>query len=204
MSTRTIYIVDDDDAVRNSLRSLLAVRSNMLIHCFKSGSAFLEQVEELGPGVLLLDYHMPGVSGIDVLRDLDRAKFMTIMLTGHGSVGLAMEAIRAGAVDFLEKPYDHQSLLQTIEGAFEKLEEDRAAAARVEAAQTKIDRLSAREKAVLKGLIEGRSNKVIAHELEISPRTVEIYRSNLMDKLEVRSLSEALRISFAAGMVPVD
>lgn len=204
MSTRTIYIVDDDDAVRNSLRSLLAVRSNMLIHCFKSGSAFLEQIDELAPGVLLLDYHMPGVSGTEVLRDVDRTKFMTIMLTGHGSVGLAMEAIRAGAIDFLEKPYDHQSLLQTIEAAFEKLEQDRAAAARVGAAQAKIDRLSAREKAVLSGLIEGRSNKVIAHELEISPRTVEIYRSNLMDKLEVRSLSEALRISFAAGMVPVD
>lgn len=204
MAIRTIYIVDDDDPVRESLRALLGVRSDLLIHCYKSGNAFLEQVEELDPGVLLLDYHMPGVSGLDVLGTIDRGRFMTIMLTGHASVGLAVEVIRAGAVDFQEKPYEPDSLLRTIDAAFERLEQGRVVANRVQAAQAKIDRLSSREKAVLEGLIEGYPNKIIAHELEISPRTVEIHRSKVMEKLEVRSLSEALRISFAAGLIPVD
>lgn len=204
MATRTIYIVDDDDAVRDSLRSLLAIHSNLLIHCYRSGSSFLEQVDELQPGVLLVDYHMPGISGIDVLRCIERNKFMTIMLTGHASVSLAMDVIRAGAVDFLEKPYEPERLLETVDATFERLEQNRAADARVAAAQAKIERLSAREKAVLEGLIRGHANKVIAHELDISPRTVEIHRSKLMDKLEVSSLSEALRLSFAAGLVPID
>lgn len=204
MAIRTIYIVDDDDPVRDSLRALLGVRSDLLIHCYRSGSAFLEQAEELEPGVLLLDYHMPEISGLDVLGAIDRSRFMTIMLTGHASVGLAVEVIRAGAVDFQEKPYEPEGLLRTIDGAFERLEEGRAVANRVQAAQAKIERLSTREKAVLEGLIEGYPNKIIAHELKISPRTVEIHRSKVMEKLEVRSLSEALRISFAAGLIPVD
>lgn len=204
MAIRTIYIVDDDDPVRDSLRALLSVRSDLLIHCYKSGNAFLERSEELEPGVLLLDYHMPETTGVDVLDVIDQSKFMTIMLTGHASVGLAVEVIRAGAVDFQEKPYEPDSLLRTIDAAFERLEQGRVVASRVQAAQTKIARLSTREKAVLKGLIEGHPNKIIAHELEISPRTVEIHRSKVMEKLEVRSLSEALRISFAAGLIPVD
>lgn len=180
------------------------MRSNLLIHCYKSGAAFLERSEELDPGVLLLDYHMPEISGADVLAAIDRSKFMAIMLTGHATVEMAMEAIRAGAVDFLEKPYELETLLRTVDAAFERLEKDRAAAARVEAARAKIGRLSDREKAVLDGLIEGHSNKIIAHELGISPRTVEIHRSKVMEKLNVRSLSEALRISFAAGMAPTE
>jgi two-component system response regulator FixJ len=202
VSTRTIYLVDDDDLVRDSLRMLLGVRPNLLIHCYKSGNDFLAQLDELEPGVLLLDYHMPGASGMDVLRAVDPGKIMTIMLTGHGNVSLAMEVMRAGAVDFLEKPYEPRPLLDTVEATFEKLEQSRAAAARIAAARKKIARLSGREKAVLEGLIHGHSNKVIAHEMEISPRTVEVHRSNLMEKLEVRSLSEALRISFAAGLLP--
>ena len=204
MAIRTIYIVDDDDPVRDSLRALLGVRSDLLIQCYRSGNAFLERADELDPGVLLLDYHMPGTNGLDVLGAIDRSKFMTIMLTGHASVGLAVEVIRAGAVDFQEKPYEPDSLLRTIDAAFERLEQGRVVANRVQAAQAKIDRLSSREKAVLEGLIEGYPNKIIAHELEISPRTVEIHRSKVMEKLEVRSLSEALRISFAAGLIPVD
>lgn len=204
MAIRTIHIVDDDEPVRESLRALLGVRSDLLIHCYKSGDAFLERTEELDPGVLLLDYHMPGISGLDVLGRIDRSKFMTIMLTGHASVGLAVEVIRAGAVDFQEKPYEPESLMATIDAAFERLEQGRVVADRVQAAQAKIARLSSREKAVLEGLIEGYPNKIIAHELKISPRTVEIHRSKVMEKLEVRSLSEALRISFAAGLIPVD
>jgi len=204
VTTRTIHIVDDDDPVRDSVRMLLATRSNLLIRCYKSGTPFLEQADDLEPGVLLLDYHMPEVSGLDVLRAIDRDKFLTVMLTGHGSVGLAMEVIRAGGVDFIEKPYEPARLLEIVDAAFEKLEKNRAADARVAAARAKIERLSERERSVLEGLIEGQSNKVIAHQLDISPRTVEIHRSKVMEKLQVRSLSEALRISFAAGLIPLD
>ncbi|SFK17660.1 two-component system, LuxR family, response regulator FixJ [Sphingomonas sp. NFR04] len=201
--TRTIYIVDDDDAVRASLHSLLSVRPDLIVRGYRSGDAFLEQEAELDPGVVLLDFHMPGSSGLDVLIKLDRSpKFVPIVLTGQGNVGLAVQAMKAGALDFIEKPYEAEFLLKVIDQAFSKLEEDGEAAARTAGAEAKIAKLSPRETDVLKGLIEGRSNKIIAYELDISPRTVEIYRANLMEKLEVRSLSEALRIAFAAGLFP--
>ncbi len=201
--TRTIYIVDDDDAVRASLHSLLSVRPDLIVRGYRSGDAFLEQEAELDAGVVLLDFHMPGSSGLDVLLKLDRSpKFVPIVLTGQGNVGLAVQAMKAGALDFIEKPYEAEFLLKVIDQAFSKLEEDGEAAARTAGAEAKIAKLSPRETDVLKGLIEGRSNKIIAYELDISPRTVEIYRANLMEKLEVRSLSEALRIAFAAGLFP--
>ena len=203
--TRTIYIVDDDDAVRASLHSLLSVRPDLIVRGYRSGDAFLEQEAELDPGVVLLDFHMPGSSGLDVLLKLDRSpKFVPIVLTGQGNVGLAVQAMKAGALDFIEKPYEAEFLLKVIDQAFSKLEEDGEAAARTATAEAKIAKLSPRETDVLKGLIEGRSNKIIAYELDISPRTVEIYRANLMEKLEVRSLSEALRIAIAAGLFPKD
>lgn len=201
--TRTIYIVDDDDAVRASLHSLLSVRGDLVIRSYRSGDAFLAEANELDPGVLLLDFHMPGASGLDVLQAIsERSAFAAIILTGQGNVGLAVQAMKAGALDFIEKPYEADQLMTVIDTAFSRLEESNDAAARVEAAKTKIDKLSPRECDVLMGLIEGRSNKVIAYELDISPRTVEIYRANLMEKLEVRSLSEALRVAFAAGLIP--
>lgn len=202
---RTIYIVDDDDAVRASLHSLLSVRSDMIIRSYRSGDAFLAEARELDSGVLLLDFHMPGASGLDVLHALEgTTTFVPIILTGQGNVTLAVQAMKAGALDFIEKPYEADQLLQVVESAFSRLEADSDAAARVDQATAKIARLSPRETDVLKGLIEGRSNKVIAYELDISPRTVEIYRANLMEKLEVRSLSEALRVAFAAGLFPKD
>ncbi|HVJ01378.1 MAG TPA: response regulator [Sphingomonas sp.] len=204
--TRTIYIVDDDDAVRASLHSLLSVRSDLVVRGFRSGDAFLAEAAELEPGVLLLDFHMPGATGLDVLQALEgkTPRFVPVVLTGQGNVGLAVQAMKAGALDFIEKPYEAEVLMQVIDNAFARLEENSEEAARLNAAEAKIARLSPRETDVLKGLIEGRSNKIIAYELDISPRTVEIYRANLMEKLEVRSLSEALRIAFAAGLFPKD
>ena len=203
--TRTIYIVDDDDAVRASLHSLLSVRADLVIRSYRSGDAFLAEAKELDSGVLLLDFHMPGASGLDVLHTLNGGSaFVPIILTGQGNVGLAVQAMKAGALDFIEKPYEADQLLQIVDSAFSRLETDSDAAARVDQAAAKIAKLSPRETDVLKGLIEGRSNKVIAYELDISPRTVEIYRANLMEKLEVRSLSEALRVAFAAGLFPKD
>ncbi|SEI77341.1 two component transcriptional regulator, LuxR family [Sphingomonas sp. OV641] len=201
---RTIYIVDDDDPVRASLQSLLSVRKNLLIRSFRSGDAFLEQVEELDPGVLLLDFNMPGSNGLDVLRALRPygSRFVAIILTGQGNIEMAVQAMKAGAMDFLEKPYDPGVLLQLVESAFLHHEQQCAVSGRADRAAARIAMLSLRECDVLRGLIEGRSNKVIAFELDLSPRTVEIYRANLMQKLEVRSLSEALRVAFAAGMFP--
>jgi len=202
---RNIYLVDDDDAVRASLHSLLSLQSNLVVRSFRSGDAFLADAGMLDAGVLLLDFHMPGSNGIDVLyalRDANPTKFAAVILTGEGNVALAVEAMKAGALDFLEKPYEAEMLLQVIEGAFSRLAQDSASAAHAESARAKIDGLSPRERDVLMGLIEGRANKVIAYELDISPRTVEIYRANLMTKLGVRSLPEALRIAFAAGLIP--
>ena len=204
MSTRTIYVVDDDDDVRLSLQSLLSVLPNTLVWGFRSGDAFLERAEELGPGVILLDYHMPGSTGLDVLRAIRPygPKFVAVILTGHGEVSLAVEAMKSGALDFLEKPYEHDALLETLNNASAQLEESSEQIARVERAKAKIERLSAREVQVMHGLIQGRSNKVIAYDLDLSPRTIEIYRANLMDKLEVTNLSDILRIAFTAGLVP--
>jgi two-component system response regulator FixJ len=204
--TRNIYVVDDDDPVRASLQGLLALQPNLIIRGFRSGDAFLKDVAEFDPGVLLLDFHMPGATGMDVLKALNASssnkKFTTIILTGQGNIDIAVQAMKCGAMDFLEKPYEPERLLEVVENAFRRFEADSAASAGLEAAQAKIAKLSPRETEVLKGLIEGRPNKIIAHELDLSPRTVEIYRANVMDKLGVRSLSEALRIAFAAGLIP--
>jgi len=201
-----IYVVDDDDPVRLSLQSLLSIQSNLVIRGYRSGDAFLAELPGLDEGVLLIDYNMPGRSGIETLRAVaaQARRFAAIMLTGEGNVSIAVDAMKLGAVDFLEKPYEPAKLLETVAAGFARLDHDHGAAARVEAAKAKIAGLTPRQTDVLKGLIEGRPNKVIAHDLDISPRTVEIYRATLMEKLEVRSLSEALRIAFAAGLFPTE
>jgi two-component system response regulator FixJ len=204
--TRTIHIIDDDDEMRLSLHRLLSIRQDLHIRSYKSGDEFLTEAPELDPGLLLLDMKMPGSTGMDVLREIAsmNGRFGAIILTGEGNIQVATEAMKAGAIDFLEKPYKYETLIATIEVGFAKLEEESEAKSRQVDASARIARLSARETDVLKGLINGSANKVIAHELDISPRTVEIYRANLMNKLEVRSLSEALRIAFAAGLFPHD
>jgi two-component system response regulator FixJ len=201
---RNIYLIDDDDAVRASLHGLLSLRSDLVVRNFRSGDQFLERAPDLESGVLLLDYHMPGKNGLEVLGQLgsfSHARFPTIILTGEGNIDVAVQAMKAGALDFLEKPYKADALLETIDKAFERMEHESAGSAQIESARAKVDVLSPRERDVLTGLIEGRSNKVIAYNLAISPRTVEIYRANLMTKMGVRSLSEALRVAFAAGLI---
>lgn len=201
---RNIYLIDDDDAVRASLHGLLSLRSDLVVRNFRSGDQFLERAPELESGVLLLDYHMPGRNGLEVLEQLgssSHGRFLTIILTGEGNIDVAVQAMKAGALDFLEKPYKADALLETIDKAFDRMEHESAGSAQIESARAKVDVLSPRERDVLTGLIEGRSNKVIAYNLSISPRTVEIYRANLMTKMGVRSLSEALRVAFAAGLI---
>lgn len=199
---RHFYIVDDDEPVRQSLHGLMRLRSDTVIRSFSSADACLLALRELEAGVVLLDVHMPGISGMDALTTIKRqpTRFEVIMITGYGNITMAVDAMRNGAFDFLEKPYDHRVLLEVVERAYERLEtavQDQAYAA---AARNRLAALSAREREVLALLIEGRPNKLIAHDLDLSPRTVEYYRANLMTKLGVRTLSEALRIAFAGGM----
>jgi len=200
---RHIYIVDDDEPVRTSLQSLLGMRSDMVIRSFGSGDSFTAELGELEPGVVLLDVHMPGRSGMDVLRQLGAqpTRFETIMITGQGNIAMAVEAMRSGAFDFLEKPYDHRALLDVIDRAYVRMDSVAQHQAATETARQLLATLSARERDVLIRLIDGHANKLIAHELDLSPRTVEYYRANAMAKLGVRNLSEALRIAFAGGML---
>lgn len=199
---RSIYIVDDDQVVRSELYSLLSVYRNTVLRSFASGDDFIAELDDLQPAVMLLDMNMPGASGLDVLAAIgDRRDVLPIVLTGEGDTRLAVQAMKAGATDFLEKPCEPKDLLQTIDLAFETLEQTEQVIARTEQAKDKLARLSARERDVLEGLIEGKSNKIIGFELDISPRTVEVYRGKMMDKLEVQSLPEALRIAFTAGLI---
>jgi len=206
MTTRSIYIVDDDQSVRAALQSLLSTQPNLMIFGYRSGDDFLAQKDDLEPGCILLDYDMPGANGLDVLREIGTLprKFGPIILTGQGATSVVVQAWKLGALDFLEKPCDPATLLGVVDNAFATIEQDQLAVSLADRAKASIEGLSPRERDVLMGLIEGQANKVIAFGLSISPRTVEIYRANLMAKLNVRSLSEALRIAFAAGLIPAN
>lgn len=199
---RHVFIVDDDEAVRGLLRALLGTRSDLVIHPFRSGDAFLARLDELEAGVALIDFDMPGANGMEVLRLMGSRghAIQSIMITGHGDVALAVRAMREGAYDFLEKPFDHQALLDAVDAAFAHLDRIGADRANERQARAKLSALSERERTVLNSLIDGHSNKQIALDLSISPRTVEYYRANLMAKLEVGSLPEALRVAFKGGM----
>lgn len=206
VSLCAVHIVDDDDAVRSSLASLLGARPDLMAKTYRSGEIFLDSADATEPGIVLLDMHMAGMSGMAVLNELGRfdAKFGVVVLTGQGNVGLAVDAMKAGAFDFLEKPHDPTKLMDVIGRASARWAAESSAAARSKSARAKIGSLSGRERDVLNSLIAGHSNKAMAYELDISPRTVEIHRARLMEKLEVRSLSEVLQIAFAAGMLPPD
>ena len=204
MSLRNIFVVDDDDSVRTSLMHLLRLLPDHTLRDFPSGDAFLAEAAHLPSGCLLLDLQMPGTGGIGVLEAIvsDTGRFATVVLTGEGDVSLAVQAMKLGALDFLEKPCNHMRLFEAIDMAFAQQAQSQRVVTRRSEAIAKINSLSLRERDVLIGLMNGRSNKLIAHDLGISPRTIEIYRSKLMEKFDVRSLSEALGIAFAAGLYP--
>jgi two-component system, LuxR family, response regulator FixJ len=198
---RTVYLVDDDDAIRRSAGFMLRT-SGFTVKAYESGVEFLKEAKNLGPGCVLLDVRMPGMDGLQVQRELRERgiPYPVIVMTGHGDVGVAVQAMKAGAVDFIEKPFEKAMLLTAIEDGYSRIEKSHRAETRAQEAQVRIEALTPREKDVLQGLARGFPNKTIAYDLGISPRTVEIHRANLMTKLEVASLSEALRIAFAAGM----
>ncbi|AOH83156.1 two-component system response regulator [Sphingomonas panacis] len=196
-----VHIVDDEDAIRRSAGYMLKT-SGYVVETWQSGTAFLKEVRHVEYGCILLDVRMPDIDGLGVQRMLaERGVTMPIVImTGHGDIGIAVRAMKAGAVDFLEKPFEKAALLAAIEDAFERIAATDGATARAAEAEVILASLTAREREVLDGLAQGLPNKTIAYDLGISPRTVEVHRANVMTKLDVRSLSDALRIAFAAGM----
>ena len=202
---QVVHVVDDHAAIRRSLALLLqAAGHEVVLH--ESGEALLKAAEEgLEPGCIILDVRMPGRDGVAVMELLGRRPLAlpVIIVTGHGDIPLAVRAMRAGARDFIEKPYPEERILGAVE---EALEAARAAVdekARAAEAQARIATLTPREGEVLAALVSGQSNKGTAAQLGISPRTVEVHRAHLMEKLGVRSLPEAVRMYLAAG-VPQD
>ena len=198
---RTVHLVDDEDSIRKSAGFMLKT-SGFAVQTYASGIAFLKAVKTAAPGCILLDVRMPGMDGLEVQEVLaERGITMpVIVLTGHGDVGIAVRVMKAGAVDFLEKPFEKSALLASIGVAFSRLDKSDARSLREAEARVRVAVLTPREREVLIGLANGFPNKTIAYDLDISTRTVEVHRANLMTKLEVHSLSDALRIAFAAGL----
>ena len=174
--------------------------SGYLVRSYESGVELLKSPGELGHGCILLDIRMPGMDGLEVQEALKRkgVTLPIIIMTGHGDVTLAVKAMKAGAIDFIEKPFEKAALLGAIEEGVKRLHDVDAGRDLAREANVRLQALSPRERDVIDGLAKGQPNKTIAYDLGISPRTVEIHRANLMTKLGVRSLSEALRIAFAA------
>lgn len=198
---RLIHIVDDEEAIRRSASFMLKT-SGFDVQTWPSGVAFLKEARTVPVGCVLLDVRMPDMDGLEVQQALiaSGVTLPVIVLTGHGDISVAVRAMKAGAIDFIEKPFEKQTLLNAIDAAFDRLRDQAGMARRAQNAATAIAGLTTREQDVLTGLAEGLPNKTIAFDLGISPRTVEVHRANLMSKLGVRSLSDALRIAFAAGL----
>lgn len=199
---QTIYIIDDDDAVRQSLQFMLKA-AGITARTFESAKAFMEVLPQITSGCIVTDVRMPEVTGIDLLRHVVKTNpdLPVIVITGHGDISLAVEAMKIGAVDFLEKPFDGQQLLTAVRSALSREADTGKRKADLTAIQDKLAALSNRERQVLEGLVAGSANKNIAFDLGISPRTVEIYRANLMTKMAANSLSDLVRMAMMAGIM---
>jgi two-component system response regulator FixJ len=197
-----VHVIDDDEAVRDSLRFLLEA-AKLPVRTYESATSFMGALAEIGAGCVITDVRMPDMSGIDLLRQLRThpARLPVIVITGHGDIPLAVEAMKIGAIDFFEKPFDDESLLAAVRAALSRGERDLRRDADKAAIHNKIASLSTRERQVLDGLVAGNPNKIIAFDLGISPRTVEIYRANVMTKMDASSLSELVRMALVAGVL---
>ena len=196
-----VHIVDDDQAVRDSLAFLFkSIRLPTAVH--ESGTTFLAGLSTEARGCIITDVRMPDITGIDLLRRVREMKVQmpVIVITGHGDVPLAVEAMKLGAFDFFEKPFDDQAIIGAVRRALEAATQAGKTSAERAELEKRFASLSAREREVLDGLIAGHANKVIASDLAISPRTVEIYRANVMTKMHASSLSELVRMAIAAGI----
>jgi len=196
-----VHVIDDDVAVRQSLSFLLA-SDGLHVRLHDSASAFLDTLGDTVAGCIVTDVRMPEMDGLELVRQLKSQKVNcpVIVITGHGDVALAVEAMKAGVVDFIEKPFSDDALIGAIKSALAQPNETAALDRAHRDAQERVAMLSGRERDVLVGLVAGKINKVIAHELNISPRTVEVYRANLMVKMQAKSMSELMRLALAAGL----
>lgn len=198
---RAVYVVDDEESIRKSLSFALRTTGHA-VTTFAGGTEFLREARGLRPGCVLLDVRMPDMDGLEVQREMAARGIAlpVVVLTGHGDVGIAVQAMKAGAVDFLEKPFEQAVLARAIDAAFARLAQREAGDQFARDCAVRIAGLTPREQDVLRGLADGLPNKSIAFDLGISARTVEVHRAHLMEKMGVSSLSELLRIAFAAGL----
>ena len=197
-----VYVIDDDEAMRDSLDFLLG-SADFNVTLFESAQHFLDALSGADFGCVVSDIRMPGIDGIELLKRLkvSRSTFPVLIVTGHGDVPLAVEAMKLGAVDFLEKPFEDDRLIGMIDVALKQAESGaRSEAATLDVA-ARVESLSPRERQVMEGLVAGLSNKLIAREYHISPRTIEVYRANVMTKMQAGSLSELVRMAMRAGAI---
>jgi two-component system response regulator FixJ len=192
-----VHLIDDDDAVRQALAFMLTA-CGFAVRTYESGLAFLDAVPKLQPGCIVTDVRMPGMDGLALQREL-KARHVglpVIVMTGHGDVPLAVEAMKAGAVDFIEKPFNDTNLLSAIRVAVDLQARNSPRENDYAAIRSRLETLSVREREVLEGLVAGNPNKTIAYDLKISARTVEVHRANLMIKMGATSLSDLVRMAF--------
>ncbi|MBR0685432.1 response regulator transcription factor FixJ [Bradyrhizobium manausense] len=197
-----VYVIDDDEAMRDSLNFLLD-SAGFGVTLFDNAQDFLDTLPGLAFGCVVSDIRMPGLDGIELLKLMksQHSPFPILIMTGHGDVPLAVEAMKLGAVDFLEKPFEDDRLTAMIEAAIRQAEPAAKSEAVVQDIAARVASLSPRERQVMEGLVAGLSNKLIAREYDISPRTIEVYRANVMTKMQANSLSELVRLAMRAGML---
>lgn len=202
MAEGVVYVVDDDAAVRDGLKFLIESVELEVAPC-ANAQAFLDAYDQTRPGCLVLDVRLRGMSGLDLQAELARRAITipTIIVTGHGDVPMAVSAMKAGAVDFLEKPFDETTLLDSIRRAIELSQASQRQQEEVAVSRQRIDELTPREREVMLCLAQGKQNKVVALELGISPRTVEIHRARVMEKMAARSVSDIVRAAISMGLL---
>jgi two-component system response regulator FixJ len=205
LASRIIYVVDDDHDVRSSISFMLGT-GGAEARSFADGGELLATIDALEPGCILLDVRMPGIDGFQVMAELEKRgiDWPIVVMTGHGEVPVAVRAMKLGAVDFIEKPFGEELLLASLDRAFALLQDRGEASARKRRAEERVGNLTGREREVLQGLVAGLPNKLLAQRLGISLRTVEMHRANMMDRLQVTSLAEALTLAVQAGMPMID
>lgn len=195
-----VFVIDDDDAMRDSLDFLLG-SADFHVTLFESAHQFLDALSSADFGCVVSDIRMPGIDGLELLKRLkaSRSALPVVIMTGHGDVPLAVEAMKLGAADFLEKPFEDDRLIGMIDAALKQAESGARSEALTQDIVARIESLSPRERQVMEGLVGGLSNKLIAREYDISPRTIEVYRANVMTKMQAQSLSELVRLAIRGG-----
>jgi two-component system response regulator FixJ len=203
-NSAVVHLIDDDEDVRRALAFLLGTAGHA-VRVHESATHFLESLPDLQPGCIVSDVRMPGMDGLELQRRLKAlgVDMPMVIMTGHADVPLAVQAMKAGAIDFLEKPFDDELLLNAIRIAFRQQESAGQAGAETAQIRARIDTLSPRERQVLEGLLAGHSNKTIAFDLGLSSRTVEVHRANVMSKMRADSLSDLVRMALLAKVIPV-